>query len=62
MAKIVMVRKRGTRKDGWNYVAQCTICSGSHQDVSGISGVTKERAQELAIKHCNEFHNGRRTI
>lgn len=62
MAKIVLVRKRGTRKDGRNYVATCTICRGSKSDVSGVSGVSKDRAEELAINHCDSVHYGQRSI
>jgi hypothetical protein len=62
MAKIVLVRKRGARKDGWNYHATCTICRGSKADINGVGGVLKERAQELADKHCNDVHQGRKTI
>jgi hypothetical protein len=56
MAKIVLVRKRGARKDGWNYHATCTICFGSKQDINGVGGVTKEEAERLALKHCKEVH------
>lgn len=62
MAKYVMVRKRGVRQDGHNYVAQCTVCSGSKQDVSGVRGVTKEMAQQLAVKHCSDYHDGHTTF
>ena len=62
MAKIVLVRKRGTRKDGWNYHATCTICWGSKADINGVGGVLKERAQQLADKHCNEVHGGQTKI
>jgi hypothetical protein len=62
MAKIVLVRKRGKRKDGHNYVATCTICNGSKRDVSGVSGVSKDRAEEMALNHCDSVHYGQRTI
>lgn len=62
MAKIVLVRKRGTRKDGWNYHATCTICRGAKADINGVGGVLKERAQQLADNHCDEYHDGHRTI
>ncbi len=62
MAKIVLVRKRGTRKDGRNYHATCTICFGSKQDINGVGGVSKDEAQRLAIKHCDVFHQGKRTV
>jgi hypothetical protein len=61
-AKIVLVRKRGTRKDGRNYHATCTVCSGSKADINGVGGVLKEEAQRLAVKHCNDFHQGMATI
>ncbi len=62
MAQIVLVRKRGTRKDSQNYVTTCTICRGSKADVSGVSGVSKERAIQLKDKHINEAHAGQRSI
>lgn len=60
--KIVLVRKRGTRKDGRNYVATCTICSGARSDVSYVLGVDRAEAQRLADKHCVEVHAGHKTI
>jgi len=60
--KLVLVRKRGTRKDGRNYVATCTVCSGARADVSGVLGVSKERADELAAKHVTDVHGGRSTV
>jgi len=62
MARIVLVRKRGTRKDGRNYVTTCTICPGVRSDVSGVAGVSAERARELADLHVNTVHGGRKTI
>lgn len=62
MARIVLVRKRGTRKDGCNYVTTCTICNGSRADVSGVSGVSKERASQLKALHEDGVHDGRKTI
>lgn len=56
MAKIVLVRKRGTRKDGRNYHATCTICWGARADVNGVLGLSKEGAEELALKHVKEVH------
>ncbi len=61
-AQIVLVRKRGSRKDGRNYVTTCTICSGSRRDVSGVGGVSEEHARHLKEKHLTEIHDGRRTI
>jgi len=51
--KIVLVRRRGTRKDGRNYVATCTICNGANRDISGVMGVSKEQALEMADKRRN---------
>lgn len=62
MVRIVLVRKRGSRKDGCNYVTTCTICPGSRADVSGVGGVSKERAQDLKASHENAVHGGRKTI
>lgn len=62
MARIVLVRKRGARKDGCNYVTTCTICNGSRADVSGVGGVSKERATELKAQHEINVHGGRKTI
>lgn len=56
MTKIVLVRKRGTRKDGRNYHATCTICFGPRSDVNGVRGVSKEEAERLALKHVKEVH------
>lgn len=62
MVKIVLVRKRGTRRDGQNYHATCTICRGAQADINGVAGVLKERAQELANNHCDTVHGGRYSI
>lgn len=60
--RYVSVRKRGARMDGWNYVTTCHVCSGSKGDVSGVSGVTKERADELREIHIRDVHHGQRTL
>jgi hypothetical protein len=62
MARLVLVRKRGTRKDGCNCVTTCTVCPGSKADVSGVGGVSRERALELKAQHEAAFHGGRKTI
>lgn len=62
MARLVLVRKRGTRKDGCNYVTTCTVCPGSKADVSGVGGVSRERAMQLKAQHENDVHAGRKTI
>lgn len=60
--RIVLVRKRGTRKDGQNYVTTCTVCWGAQADVSGVGGVTRERALELKVSHENDKHAGHKTL
>lgn len=60
-AQIVLVRKRGTRKDGCNYVTTCVLCSGARGDVSGVGGVSKARALELKETHLATVHAGKRT-
>ncbi len=60
--RFMSVRKRGTRKDGWNWVTVCRICPGSRGDVSGVGGVTRETAVRLKDKHIAEVHGGKRTI
>lgn len=60
--KIVSIRKTGTRKDGWNYSGRCIICSGSKADFTGVSGVLKERALQLATDHCVKYHGGQTTL
>jgi hypothetical protein len=60
--RYVSVRKRGTRKDGRNYVTTCHICPGARGDVSGVGGVSREEAVRLSDRHIGEVHGGRRTI
>lgn len=60
--RIVLVRKRGARKNGRNYVTTCTICPGAARDVSGVLGVSKEEAQALADRHVMDAHGGRKTL
>ena len=62
MARIVHIRKRGTRQDGRNYVVTCVICPGSRADVSGVPGVSHERALQLKTQHENDTHAGRKTF
>ncbi len=62
MAQIVLVRKRGTRKDGRNYVTTCTVCNGAARDVSGVGGVSKEAADAYKESHIRTVHYGKRSI